>query len=435
MQLTLQAFNDGHWHDAYHISLDKPEAGRLGRVTLQPLFDYAALYFDEAGARSFSALYPVNPMDIHAFKSWPAIFEDIMPMGYARKLWLDLLNLQQASSAQQDLELLKSGTIAPVGNLRLKESITALSEQLADLRFEQAAVVERDHDFLTYARQRGAVSGGATGAGGAAPKLLVRLNQRREVWIDPLQSDNEPDLHYLVKFPRGNAAIDRDILRTEFHFYHELASMGFNTMQIDQLQLHEGSKNPSLWLPRFDRAFHNGKIERYGLESVFSLMNKSAGSYLKHEDVLAALVNVITDKTIAALTTEYLQRDLLNVVFGNSDNHGRNTAVLKQANIVSLAPIYDFAPMKADPEIVVRTTNWSNQIEKAGDIAWLELCERLECYGDPDGFKQALRQLADQLVDLPARLAARGVPDSILKMPVMEFTHLEQRLNKWGLLK
>ncbi len=33
MQLTLQAFNDGHWHDAYHISLDKPEAGRLGRVT------------------------------------------------------------------------------------------------------------------------------------------------------------------------------------------------------------------------------------------------------------------------------------------------------------------------------------------------------------------------------------------------------------------
>ncbi|MGK3141618.1 HipA domain-containing protein [Pantoea sp. C2G6] len=48
----------------------------------------------------------------------------------------------------------------------------------------------------------------------------------------------------------------------------------------------------------------------------------------------------------------------LNIQFGNSDNHGRNSAILKKDSGMWLAPIYDFAPMKADPEGVVRTTQW-----------------------------------------------------------------------------
>lgn len=438
MQLTLQAFNDGHWQDAFVITIAAPEAGKHSRVSLQARTTYAAAYFDEMGSRSFSVMYPVNPMDVYSFNSWPGVFEDIMPMGYARTLWLDMLGLQQQPLAVQDLTLLQAGTIAPVGNLRLKESVEmAVMQQvnaLEQMRFEQQQVIERDHDFLNYARQRGAVSGGATGAGGAAPKLLVRLNPQREMWIDTLQNDNSADEHYLVKFPRGNTAIDQDILRTEYHYYCELAELGFASMDVAKLQLHEGSKQPSLWLPRFDREFSSNAVQRYGVESVFSLLNKPAGSHLKHEEVLKVLIQVVNSQTAAELTAEYLKRDLLNVVFGNSDNHGRNMAVLKHAAAVSLAPIYDFAPMKADPEVVMRTTHWSNTFERGGDVDWLGLCDNLACYGEAELFKTELRQLAAKLQHLPERLTERGVPASIMQMPVMGFAYLETRLQKWGLL-
>ncbi|MDO9777454.1 type II toxin-antitoxin system HipA family toxin, partial [Glaesserella parasuis] len=90
--------------------------------------------------------------------------------------------------------------------------------------FEIDDVINRQADFLEYANQRGAMAGGATGAGGEAPKLLLRQTATQQVWIDNLQQGDAADDFYLVKFPRGKrSAIDCDILRAEFHYYHELA--------------------------------------------------------------------------------------------------------------------------------------------------------------------------------------------------------------------
>lgn len=439
MQLTLQLFNDGIWQDAYQVRLEQTQLGRRGTALFQPLPAYARKYFDDAGSLSFSAHYPVNPMDIQHFKYWPAVFDDIMPMGYGRTLWLDLLGLQRETTEVQDLELLRLGTIAPVGNMRIKEAVAQVTSEhnstLEIMRFPKNAVIERDQDFLNYARQRGAVSGGASGAGGAAPKLLIRLDKNSEVWVDTFQNDHSGDLHYLVKFPRGNKEIDRNILRAEYHYYCELAELGFDTMQLDHLQLLEGERNPSLWLPRFDREFSQNTVQRFGLESVFSLLNKAPGSYLKHEEVLETLSTVVNTLSKEQLTAEYLKRDLLNLMFGNTDNHGRNSAVLKKGNKVSLAPIYDFAPMKADPETIPRTANWGNTFERGGDVLWSELCDSLADFGRPDYFKSELSHLADKLSGLTARLRTRGVPEQILTMPAMGFDYIEQRLNRWGLLQ
>lgn len=438
MQLTLQLFNDGLWQDAYLLKLEQTQLGRRGSVLFQPLSAYARHYFDDAGSFSFSAQHPANPMDIQHFKHWPAVFDDIMPMGYSRTLWLDLLGLQRETTEVQDIELLRLGTIAPVGNMRIKEAVANVASEhnttLDIMRFPQNVVIERDQDFLNYARQRGAVSGGATGAGGAAPKLLIRLNKNAEVWVDTFQNDDAEDLHYLVKFPRGTKEIDRNILRAEYHYYCELAELGFDTMQIDHLQLLEGERNPSLWLPRFDRDFNQNKVKRFGLESVFSLLNKAPGSYLKHEDVLETLSKVVNTISKEQLTAEYLKRDLLNLIFGNTDNHGHNSAVLKKGSQVSLAPIYDFAPMKADPETIPRTTNWHNKFEQGGDVLWPKLCDSLADFGRPEYLKSELCILADKLTGLSARLKKRGVPEQILTIPAMGFDYTEQRLSRWGLL-
>ncbi|MGT3242321.1 HipA domain-containing protein [Yersinia enterocolitica] len=87
------------------------------------------------------------------------------------------------------------------------------------------------------------------------------------------------------------------------------------------------------------------------------------------------------------LVIEIIQRDLLNIAFGNSDNHGRNTVLIKRREGIWFAPIYDFAPMKADPNRVFI----------------------------------AFQQTAQKLIGLKSRLKARGVPEHILNMPGMAF--------------
>ncbi|MDX1539713.1 hypothetical protein [Arsukibacterium sp.] len=84
-------------------------------------------------------------------------------------------------------------------------------------------------------------------------------------------------------------------------------------------------------------------------------------------------------------------------------------------------------------QLTLQAFNDGNWQDTCGDILWYALCDSLACYGDPQYFKDELCQLAASLQTLPERLQQRGVPTSILTMPVMGFTHLQQRLQNWGL--
>jgi len=117
---------------------------------------------------------------------------------------VNFLGLQRLTHAEQDSILLEKGGIAPLGNLRIKEALPPINpESTLHLRyFSQADVADRNVDFLEYAQQMGTISGGATGAGGEAPKLLIRSTKDQNIWIDTYQQNfDQPDQHYLVKFP------------------------------------------------------------------------------------------------------------------------------------------------------------------------------------------------------------------------------------------
>jgi serine/threonine-protein kinase HipA len=76
-----------------------------------------------------------------------------------------------------------------------------------------------------------------------------------------------------------------------------------------------------------------------------------------HENYLRILRRVSADPL--ADVTEYVLRDVLNLAIGNTDNHGRNTALRKTADgKVRLAPLFDFAPMRIAPAVVARSTKW-----------------------------------------------------------------------------
>lgn len=172
------------------------------------------------------------------------------------------------------------------------------------------------------------------------------------------------------------------------------------------------------------------------MESIYSICNNTRpGSHMRHEEVVVRLAELWTEAGQQAeledLVFDYLRRDLLNRILGNSDNHGRNTAILRHADRLELAPIYDLAPMVLDPEGVSRVTKW--RAERLGEPQWREVCEDLAPFADPDVLYQRLRDAAVQFLALPDLLT--GIPPAIRqasgRLPVLR---LEASLKNWGLL-
>ncbi len=446
--LTIQLFHGARWHDAATLRIEQPELGRHGSVALGYDSDYALQWLERDDEHACSLILPVELMLPHRAQRWFGFLDDIMPSGAARRYWVDQLGLQGLRGDRQDFELLRQGTIAPVGNLRIRESLEGLPGHHAvrARRFTVDDVVERHTDFLEYAQQMGAVSGGATGAGGEAPKLLLRCSDRDEVWIDTFQDDLDcEDRHYLVKFPRGRrSGRDCDILRGEYHYYRELADLGIDTVDVSTMRLIEGERFPCLWLPRFDVRFKKGKLQRFGLESVYSILHEPPASRLRHGDVIRRLVAILQQQYRVrelgesfereAFVSQWLQRDLLNILFGNSDNHGRNTAFLKTPGGIRLSPVYDFAPMKADSEGVIRTLQWGVPLEVGGEYDWPAITDSLSDLVDPERLMTDLRRLAAQVAGLRDRLKANGFPEALLRVPALGLDAVDDRLGRWGLL-
>ena len=440
--LTIQALINSQWLDIAELQIMQPEKGAASLSELGYNLNYAIKHLDKRDECACSLSLPINILVKHESKKWFGFLDDIVPSGAARRYWLSYLGLNHLSHAEQDIILLEKGTIAPVGNLRIKEALPLKNpESTLHLRqFTVTDVVNRQAEFLEYAQQMGAISGGATGAGGEAPKLLIRLSDDSLVWIDTYQENfTQPDQHYLVKFPRGNRSdLDCNILRAEYYYYHELNSLGFNTINIKQMKLIEGAAYPSLWLPRFDVQWANQKWSRFGLESVYSVLNKPTGSHLNHFEVIEQMCSLLKEIDskfdTQQFVCEWLQRDLLNIIFGNSDNHGRNTSFIKVNGQITLAPIYDFAPMKADPEQIIRSTTWGSPYEEGGEYRWDQIANQLASLCKPETAMMMLKQLATQLLGLKERLIARGVPEQIMTLPGMNFDFIEAKLKRWKLL-
>lgn len=440
-QLTLQIFHRKHWHDVGTLSFDDSDS--KSEKTFEYTNEYALAHMDENAKTAIGCFYPVELMRFYRSTTWFGFIDDLLPAGANRRWWLNHLNLNSLPSYQQNVALLQHAIIAPVGNIRIKECVQDVHELVKEVKFSQQDVTSRNTDFLEYAQVMGAASGGATGAGGEAPKLLLCQNKNDEVWIDTLQESKvESCTHYLVKFPRGNRTqIDKDILRAEYHYYQELHDLGVDTIPIEQMKLLEDNEIPSLWLPRFDVIQTNGERDWLGMESIYSLLNRPAGSYLRHQEVFQILVsvtNVTSKEELEQLTVEYLKRDLLNIAFGNSDNHGRNMAVLKSDTTIQLAPVYDFAPMKMDPEGVTRSTTWGQPFEIGGEYQWKNIINTMGTGGelkvDLEKVFSSLCFFAEKLIGLKQRLHDRGVPESILNAPNIGFDYLDEKLARWGLI-
>lgn len=446
--LTLQIFTAGKWQDAMILSFDDPEKGFESRCSFGYETTYLAENIEAMGSpfsKAVSALYPLD-WDGRRSKT-PAFVHDIAPAGAAKRFLLARLGQEKPANISADLYLLGRSTPAPVGNMRIKESAEVIDER-KPIGFKREDVIQRDNRFLEYAYELGAAIGGATGAGGEAPKLLLAENKSGLLYPDAVLDDDKVRQHWFVKFARNRGGLtDQDILRSEFHYYKALQKLGIETIAAEGLALEEANK-PSLWMQRFDRRVSDGEVSRLAVESIYSLAQVTTpGSAMNHMEVIRMLAGLWRKagqaSQIPALVTDYLRRDLINKILGNSDNHGRNTAIIRQANTFRLAPIYDLAPMVMDDEGVTRTTKWSRDLERAGDVDWRGVCRALADIAEPDdplaalcdapALFERLREDAQRLAALPDILTASGLPDRTMNHPGIHLKNLEQRLKEWDL--
>ncbi|WP_019579773.1 type II toxin-antitoxin system HipA family toxin [Pseudomonas mandelii] len=437
--ITLQIHSAGHWHDALVVSFDSPRDSLRSRCIIHYQPEYLVDQYVQLGtvkAPAVSANLPLE-WDIRREPA-PVFLHDVIPAGAGRRHLLSRMAVPPGMSI--DLFLLQQFATAPIGHLRIKGAAGMLhpAEKVTG-GLSREEVIQEGMSFLDQARGSGMAISGALGAGGEAPKVLLVEDASGRLYPEGALDDAYVRRHWFVKFPRNTATrLDRTILHSEYCFYRALGELGIDTIAADGLT-HEAAKIPSVWMRRFDRKVTPEGVERIAVESIYSLCGVSdRGSCLNHFDVVDRLAKTWIaagqESEIPDMISEYLRRDLINQVVGNTDNHGGNLSILRGKERVSFAPIYDLAPMVMDNEGIVRITRWSTRIERLGLVDWQAVCARFAHRADPEWLFDRLQADARLLLALPDLLQDLGLPQGTWRSPMIPLSRLEATFRSWKLM-
>lgn len=404
---TLEIFVDGGWQPAAEVRCDDPSGGHSSSTRLEYAPDYlTSLDFKlHRDAHALSCRFPTT-FELFSEPKWPAFLLDVIPSGAARRYWERELGLPNRESS--DWEILRRGAGNPPGNVRIAEAAEAISVTEHE-GFDRSDVITRAADFVEYARSAGAPVTGASGAAGDAPKFQLREDRKGRWHADGALPDDRTRALWIVKFPRSPRAADRLVLEAEAPFMRIAKRLGARVTTMPSWI------DDCLFVPRFDRIVRGRKIERLGLESLCSLAGVTEfGAPIAKEALALALAKYASEPELEL--REFLLRDVLDVALGNTDNHARNTSVLKNENgRIALSPLYDFAPMVLDPQGIARVCRW--KAEDDGFPRWSEVVDHLATHGlDPNATKNWLRELAPRVAGLTEAMREEGVPKRVVEI-------------------
>lgn len=403
MKCDIEIFQRGIWAKAASFELNDPGAvdkGVLGSGFFEYDLDYALDHLNAGGIDAVSCRFPVD-FEYRRLSGWPAFLLDILPAGANRRFFLNELGIENRPSA--DWPLLLKGGGNPPGNIRIAQAAPPSQKAFSHEGFRYEEVLDRGEDFIEYARENNAPVAGSSGAQGEAPKFLLTQDRGGRWHSDGALPDDLAHRHWLVKFPRGKQQSDRDILRNEGAYHRVARKAG---LRVGAPVRHDVDV---LFVPRFDRETVEAGVHRLGLESLASLSDvASFGAPVSMETLCGAISRFSSDP--AADIQEFVFRDVLNVAMGNTDNHGRNSAVLKTLDgAVRLAPFFDFAPMFLDDQGIPRICRWTGA-ESGGMPDWGDAVEGLKAFGmDAKALRAKLAGFSGTVERLPDIMAGCGV--------------------------
>lgn len=425
--MKLEVHLKGAWHPCATVTLEDPlSTSRRGRLAVRYEAEYA---IEHLGARDLRALTVRAPVDlsIRTLPHWPSFLIDLLPQGAARKR-LERLD----PGALSEWALLERGGINPVGNLRVRHEPRSRPARQHP-GFDLKEMTSRGDAFIDYANEVGATVAGATDTQGDAPKFWIVQDAQGRWHPDNGDVGSIARRFALLKFPVPEAGPRAElILRHEAAYQRIARALGLRVTQMPS-EFVDGA----LLIPRFDRRNVDGKEIRSGVESLYSVSGvlDSAIQPLTHQAALIALADFVTD--FETEVVEYVRRDLLNLALGNRDNHGRNTAILKEPDgTLRLAPIFDFGPSFLDARAIARVMRWPG--EQPGGTDWNHVLENLSNAFDEAGIARqpltraarAMREFVPELGRLTQLALDSGVDPAVIEPRRGEIERLAGELDR-----
>lgn len=417
MDCHFEIYQDGAWRDCAVTTVPNPLAGGING---RSVFEYDIAYVFADKAEPVSLKYPVTA-DMLELPHWPAFLFDLIPQGQGRRFLLGDLKLADGQAA--DFALLRAGAFNPIGRLRIKEAVGYYQSHLARHPASEwqeglslAAILERNEQFIEHMMLHGMLGAGTTGIQGAAPKFLLTEDIGGLWFADGAMADRTPARHFIVKLPRGKSEADKKVLRNEAAYMRVAKALG---LQVHATLEHE---NDMLFIPRFDREMVDGRLLCHHQESAASIAGVLGFDVRPSQfELLEAIRSVVSDKE--GDTLEFLKRDVLNLAMRNTDNHARNTAVQVIGKTVRLSPLFDFAPMYLDPEMIPRVCRWYHP-ERGELTNWADVLKTLPVdAAEAAHLRRSLAQFGAQLEALPELMRQCGVDDDIT-------THLQNGIEE-----
>lgn len=370
MELQFEIYHDHRWNLAGSVDVRDPAAGFLGETVLSYELDYwlsnaAVEARDGRVVNDYRAASVADPVDLenHYRKTWPPFLLDLLPSGRARARLGGALEIDP-NARSSDLPLLLRAGGSPVGNVRIKGAANQEAARLASverLGVTRQEMFQRSDRFIEIVDHFAIIASGSSGLQGEWPKVAMTQAKDGLYYPDPLVADDEAIDHVIVKLLRSNNLRDEVILRAEALYSTLAVHLGLNVSRTSEYE------NGVLVIPRFDRKVFAGKVVRLGQESLVSAANVAEFGYLGRHETYIDIIRKVSASPFEDVL-EYVKREAVNQALGNSDNHGRNTALSKLENCdIRLSPLFDFAPMRLALESIPRSTRWSSMVDKHTD--------------------------------------------------------------------
>jgi serine/threonine-protein kinase HipA len=422
MDLTFETHLRGEWYESATISIDKPNAGYSGASIVDYDIDFFtafaavdAVHRPVIDARALSVNHPVDLASRHR-ATWPAFLLDLMPQGHARRKLSEILGFT-LDAREADVPLLLRAASNPVGNIRIRQAAREERDRLVNVMrrgVTEDDIFERTDLFVEVMDRFGMVASGSSALQGEWPKVALTLAKDGLWYPDAFVGDEEAVKHVIVKLLRSNDERDRLILEAEAGYSSLAGELG---LDVAEPSLY---RNGILMISRFDRAVVDGCRIRHGQESLVSALGIAEFGYLADHEQYIAVIKRVSDDPFADIV-EYMKRDLANRACGNSDNHGRNSALSKPAGGgVRLSPLFDFAPMRLEADGVAPSTRWGvmRASHRDSDPDWRIICATVF----PDEAERAaalfdeLASFAERLAEAPALAREFGVPSRAVEL-------------------
>ena len=408
MRSIIEIFRNGNW---------LPAAEFEPRGRYKSTFEYDVDYVFSANPVPVSLTLPVGMerMGIDGetgAQACPAFLLDLVPQGRGRKLLVQDLGL--TDSEDHDLLLAQHGAFNPIGNLRLDTAVMFYQDwkrrnpEDRALGFTFEDIIGRKEKFLDHIWMHGMYAAGTTGVQGAAPKFLLTQNKDGLWFADAALPDTETAKHWLVKLPRGKDKTDVAVLRNESAYLHVAQRCG---LRVEGAPIYEGEM---LFVPRFDRAVIDDALHRHSQETLASLTGVLGfGIPISMFDLVESFRLHVTNPV--AEISEFIKRDVLNLAMKNTDNHARNTSVQRLSDgTVRLTPVYDFAPMYLDQEMISRSCKWNTRnrvdTDDLDEIVGNLLCSETE----KKEIARGLSDFANVISHLPETMRDCGVDQAVI---------------------